>query len=199
MAAAARRQRTGSLAVLPAAAVACLLAGCQAGGSTTAATPATPPSGVVVAPTAAPLTVTVAPASVAPGVVLPGTAAGSSLPALSPPPSVAPCPRYPRPEQIPLHVAPGPGSAQVSWISDGDASVRSYRVTALSQRLVGGTQPAAPSVTTPRGTGCGSRSVRFSGLSRGAGYVFWLEEGIPDPNGALRYWMVGQSTGVLVP
>jgi hypothetical protein len=198
MASAGWRERAGRLAVLPAAAVACLLAGCQGGGPTTTAAPAGPPSGVVVAPTAAPIKVTVAPASVAPGAMLPPVPT-PSLPALPPPPSVAPCPRYPRPKQIPLHVAPGSGSAQVSWVSDGDVSVRSYRVTALSQQLVGGTQPAAPTLTTPRGTGCGSRSVSFSGLSHRAGYVFWLEEGIPDPNGALRYWMVGQSTGVHVP
>jgi hypothetical protein len=87
----------------------------------------------------------------------------------------------------------------VGWLSDGDATVRSYRLSAISQRLVAGTQPAAPSITTAPGVGCGPRSVSFSGLSRGTAYVFWLEEGTPDPAGGLRFWMVGQSSAVLVP
>jgi hypothetical protein len=53
-------------------------------------------------------------------------------------------------------------------------------------------------VTIPRGATCGPRSVSFAGLTHGSGYVFWLEEGIPDPAGGLRFWQVGQSTGVLV-
>lgn len=191
--------RARRLIVLPAAAVACLLSGCSAGGPTTAAAPVGPPSGVVVAPTAAPINVTVAPASVAPGALLPVTPATPSLPALPSPHYVPPCPNYPRPEQIPLHVSPGSGSAQVSWVSDGNTSVRSYRVSAISQRLVAGTQPAAPTTTTSPGVGCGPRNVSFSGLRHGTGYVFWLEEGIPDPDGSVRYWLVGQSTGVLVP
>lgn len=189
--------RPGRLTLLPIAAVACLLAGCQAGGPTTTAVSAGPPSGLAVSPTAPPITVTVAPASVVPGAIFPS--ATPSLPALPSPSYVPPCPRYPQPKDIPLQVTPGSGSAQVSWVSDGDASVQSYRVSAISQRLVGGTQPAAPTTTTPPGVGCGPRSVTFSGLGHGAGYVFWLEEGIPDAAGGLRYWMVGQSTGVLVP
>jgi hypothetical protein len=77
--------------------------------------------------------------------------------------------------------------------------VQSYRVSAISQRLVAGNQPAAPSITTAGGVGCGPVTVSFSGLRHGTGYVFWLEEGIPDPTGGLRYWMVGQSPGALVP
>lgn len=195
MASATWRQRAGRLAVLPAVAVACLLAGCSAAGATPAAAPIGPPSGVVVAPTAAPIKVTVAPASVAPGAVL----RSAATPSLPPARYVPPCPRYPQPKQIPLQVSPGSGSARVSWVSDGDASVRTYRVTAVSQHLVAGAQPAAPTTTTPLGIGCGPRSVSFSGLRHGTGYVFWLEEGIADPDGSLRYWMAGQSTGVLVP
>ena len=199
MASAAWRTRPGRLTVLPAVAVAGLLAGCSAGGPTTTAAPVGPPSGLVVAPTAAPVKVTVAPASVAPGALLPVTGATPSLPALPPAHYVPPCPNYPRPEQIPLHASPGSGSAQVSWVSDGNTSVRSYRVSAISQRLVAGSQPAAPTITAPPGVGCGPHSVRFSGLRHGTGYVFWLEEGIPDPTGGLRYWQVGESIGVLVP
>jgi hypothetical protein len=202
MASATWRQAARRLALLPAVAVACLLAGCQAGGSPVAVASASPPSGVVVPPAAPPISVTVAPASVAPGAVhvgtrMPAVATALSLP--SPARYVAPCPSYPLPKQIPVHVSPGSGSALVSWVSDGDGTVRSYRVSAISQRLVAGAQPAAPSITTARGVGCGPRGVSFSGLRHGTAYVFWVEEGSPDPAGGLRFWMVGQSTGVLVP
>jgi hypothetical protein len=88
----------------------------------------------------------------------------------------------------------------VQWRSDGDGTVQSYRVSAISQRLVAGTQPAPPTATVARGAGCSALSSSFRGLRHGTAYVFWLEEGVPDrPAGALRYWLVGQSTGVLVP
>lgn len=203
MTSAAWPQRARRLIWLPAAAVVCLLAGCQTGATTVVAAPAGPPSGVVLPPAAAPIPVTVAPATVAPGALrvapFPAGLPSTSLPPLTPAPYVAPCPNYPPPTLIPVHVSPGPGSAQVSWVSDGDPTVRSYRVSAVSQRLVGGTQPAAPTTTTARGTGCSPHSARFAGLRRGTPYVFWLEEAIPDPAGGLRYWMVGQSAGVLVP
>jgi hypothetical protein len=95
-------------------------------------------------------------------------------------------------------VSPGSGSAVVRWTGDGDSTVHSYRVSAISQRLVAGTQPPPPTATTARGVGCGPRSVSFGGLRHGSGYVFRLEEAIPDPAGGLRYWQVGQSSGVLV-
>lgn len=203
MASATWTERARRLAVLPAVAIACLLAGCQAGATPVLAAPVGPPSGVVLPPAAPPIPVTVAPATVAPGALrvapFPAGLPATSLPPLKPAPSVAPCPNHPGPTQIPVHVALGAGSARVSWVSDGDPTVRSYRVTAMSQRLVGGTQPAAPTTTTARGTGCSPRSVSFSGLRRATPYVFWLEEAIPEPTGGLRYWMVGQSAGVLVP
>jgi hypothetical protein len=77
--------------------------------------------------------------------------------------------------------------------------VRSYRVSAISQQLYAGTQPAPPTVTVARGVGCGPLSVTLTGLTHGTDYVFWLEEGDPDPTGGLRYWLVGQSPGVLIP
>lgn len=202
MASATWAQRARRLALLPALVVACPLAGCQAGGATMGVAAASPPSGVVVSPGAPPIPVTVAPASVAPGAIqvgppIPAVVTAAPLP--KPGPYVAPCQSYRPPDQIPVHVSPGSGSARVGWLSDGDGTVRSYRVSAISQRLVAGTQPAGPSVTTARGVGCGPRSVTFSGLRHGTAYVFWLEEGTPDPAGGLRYWMVGQSAGVLVP
>jgi hypothetical protein len=202
MAFALRPQRALHLALPPAIAIACLLAGCQARVPAVGAAPGGPSSTVTVPPASRPITVTVAPASVAPG----ATHIGASIPAFVSAPSLPapvryaiPCPSYPPPKQIPVHVVPGYGSALISWINDGDGAVQTYRVTAVSQRLVAGSQPAPPSVTTARGNGCGARSVNVRGLRHGTAYVFWLEEGSPDPAGGLRYEMVGQSTGVLVP
>jgi hypothetical protein len=188
------------LAWLPAVAVLSVLAGCQSGGSTMGVVPASAPPGAIVPPAGSPISVTVAPAVVAPG----ATQTSMPVPSLvavapRPAPYVAPCGRYPSPKQIPLQVSPGSGSAVVGWLSDGDSTVRSYRVSAISQQLVAGNQPAPPTVTTARGVSCGPLRISFTGLQHGAGYVFWLEEGDPDPAGGLRYWQVGQTAGVLVP
>jgi hypothetical protein len=111
---------------------------------------------------------------------------------------VAPCLSLPSPKRVALQVSPGSGSAVVGWTGDGDGAVRSYRVSAISQRLVAGTQPAPPTATVAPGVGCRPLSASFSGLRHGAAYVFWLEEGIPDRAGGLRFWQVGRSAGVVV-
>jgi hypothetical protein len=189
------------LGLVPAVAVVCLLAGCQSGSTTAGAAPVSQASGTVVPPAAAPIPVTVAPATVAPGAIRTGpptAPAVLALPMPSPAPYVAPCLPIPSPKHMALQVSPGSGSAVVGWVSDGDGSVRSYRVSAISQRLVAGTQAAPPTATVAHGVGCGPRSISFSGLRHGAAYVFWLEEGIPDRAGGLRFWQVGRSAGVVV-
>ena len=201
MARTARARGVRRLGLVPAVAVACLLAGCQSASSPAATVAAGPPSGTVLPPAGAPIPVTVAPATVAPGATRTGLptapVVAPSMP--SAPPYVAPCPAIPSPKRIAVHVSPASGSAVVQWLSDGDGSVQSYRVSALSQRLVAGTQPAPPTATVARGVGCSSRSVTFRGLRHGTAYVFWLEEASPDhPAGGLRYWLVGQSAGVRV-
>jgi hypothetical protein len=206
MGSASTDQRARRVALLPVAALVGLLAGCHSSTSTVGAPPAGPPPGTVVPPAAVSVAVTVAPASVAPGatrigVPVPSIGAAPTAPALPPPNRVRyvpPCPWSPSPTQIALQVSPGSGSAVVRWTGDGDGTVRSYRVSAISQRLVAGTQPPPPTATTARGVGCGPHSVSFGGLRHGSGYVFRLEEAIPDPAGGLRYWQVGQSSGVLV-
>jgi hypothetical protein len=203
MASESKPHRARCSALLPALAVVGILAGCGSGG-TSAVALASPASGVIVPPAAAPVVVTVAPASVAPGatgtaVTMPAVVTAPTLPTPGPAPNVAPCPESSSPKQVAVRVSPAPGSAVVAWLGDGDRTVRSYRVSAISQRLVAGTQPAAPSVTTASGVGCGPRSVILRGLRHRTPYVFWLEEGSPDPAGGLRYWLVGRTIGVLVP
>lgn len=192
--------------VVPAVLVACLAAGCHAGGSTAAVSSATGGPVVSTGAASAPIAVTVAPALVAPGAVHSGTPM-LTVPAV-PAPSVpktpsratVACPTYLMPKQIPLQVSTTSGTATVSWGSDGDTTVTSYRVAAVSQRLVSGSQPAPTTATAASGAGCPPLSLTLRGLSHGVPYVFWLEEGSVAPaNGALRYTLVGQSAAVIVP
>lgn len=65
-------------------------------------------------------------------------------------------------------------SAVVSWYNDGGYNLRQFRVTAISQDLVGGKQRAVGWVTvTP--TQCGPMSATITGLDRGTGYVFSVD------------------------
>lgn len=191
--------------IVPAALCACLATGCQAGTSAPAvAGPTGAPMAAAAAPAASPIAVTVAPAQVAPGAVHSGMPLPTAITVPSTPPKpatyVAVCAPYLSPKQIPLAVSPGSGSATVTWRSDGDTTVAGYRVSAVSQRLVAGSQQAPVTATSARGGGCTSPSVTLSGLGHQVSYVFWLEEAHTDPvTKTLRYTMVGQSAAVLVP
>ena len=194
-------------ALAVAGALGCLLSGCQLGGPTTAAVispsmlPASTPAAVQ-----SPVAVAVAPAAVAPGATRTGAVVPSIVAPLAALPSLphttytAPCRPHAWPKQIQLQVSPGSAAATVTWTSDGDARVSSYRVSAVSQHLVAGTQPAYPTATIARGAGCRAVSVSLSGLRHGTPYVFWLEEASVDPSThVLVYTLVGQSGGVVVP
>nr|WP_239522754.1 fibronectin type III domain-containing protein [Geodermatophilus sabuli] len=153
-----------------------------------------PPAPVVPAPATAGLTVSVprpGPIDVVPPYVPRGAA-----PELEPRPDT-PCSGYSRPRQIWPGVVPGPGTATVSWQADASADVRGYRVQAVSQRLVGGTQPAPPVQLAPQPAGCEPVTVTFAGLEPGSAYVFWLEEEIEDAY-SLRWVQAGRSTPVVI-
>ena len=59
---------------------------------------------------------------------------------------------------------------------DGSTQVIGYRVSAVSQQLVSGTQPAPLQQVVGQQAGCPQLSVRMTGLTSGVPYVFWLEE-----------------------
>jgi hypothetical protein len=201
-----RRHLSRWPALVVAGAAGCLLSGCQLGAATSAAvvSPSMLPASTLAA-VQSPIAVGVAPAAVAPGAVH----TAGAVPSIAAPPAVlpsparttytVPCRPYSSPKQIALQVSPG-SAATITWTSDGDASVSSYRVSAVSQRLVAGTQPSYPTATIARGAGCRSVSVTLSGLRHGTPYVFWLEEASVDPSThVLVYTLVGESGGVLVP
>lgn len=118
-------------------------------------------------------------------------------PHLSPPP--ASCGGNGSPRRILPGVTPGTGQATVSWRADDSSDVTGYRVQAVSQRLVGGTQPAPVTQTAGQPAGCVPVTVTVTGLTSGVPYVFWLEEAQYDATtGLTRYVQVGASDAVVI-
>jgi len=72
---------------------------------------------------------------------------------------------------IPLIVTPGPGSLKVQWPSWYGPD---YRVAAVNQKLVTGTQPPPTWVNVTAGTGC-TVTATLTGLTPGNPYVVWLD------------------------
>jgi hypothetical protein len=95
----------------------------------------------------------------------------------------------------PLAVVPGTGSAAVSWQNLADPSITSYRVAAVSQDLMLGTQPPPTWVTITAGPTCAQATVTVSGLRNGGRYVFWLDAVVTRSG---REYQVGESTGITV-
>ena len=136
------------------------------------------------------------PVTVAGSIVPPYVPIGVS-PKLTPPP--AKCGGYATPRQVTPTVVPGKASATVSFPADASTAVRSYRVQAISQRLVGGGQPARVVGTAPQTSGCGQVSVTLSGLRSGTPYVFSLDEETADPHYPVtRFVQVGSSQPVVM-
>jgi hypothetical protein len=96
-------------------------------------------------------------------------------------------------------VVSGAGTATLDWMSDNRPEVLGYRVQAVSQRLVGGQQPAPVMQTVGQPTGCVPVSVTITGLTSGAPYVFWLEEQVTSAStGVTRLVQVGTTEAVVI-
>jgi len=72
---------------------------------------------------------------------------------------------------IPMVVTPGVGSLKVQWPSWYGPN---YRVAAVNQRLVTGTQPPPTWVNVTAGPGC-TVTATLTGLISGNPYVVWLD------------------------
>ena len=70
-----------------------------------------------------------------------------------------------------MTVVPGAGSLTVTWPRQYDSN---YRLTAVPQPLVSGTQPAHTWQNVAAGTGC-TVTATISGLKSGKPYVVWLD------------------------
>lgn len=135
---------------------------------------------------------------VVPGAIVPPYVPYGVPARTSPPP--ARCGGYSTPRRVTPSVAAGIGSATVSFPADLSTAVRSYRVEAVSQALVGGQQPPHVVGTAAQVSTCsGQLSVVLTGLTSGAPYVFWLEEETADPHYPVtRFVQVGSSQPVVI-
>ncbi|WP_156036390.1 hypothetical protein [Blastococcus sp. URHD0036] len=130
---------------------------------------------------------------------VPPTVPRGVIPTYTPP--EATCGGYSAPRRIVPAIAPGVGSATLSWMADSDNDVvTGYRVQAVSQQLVAGPQPAPPQQLVGQRDDCGEVGTTMTGLTSGAYYVFWLEEQVWDEDTQLQEFVqVGSSSPVLIP
>jgi len=75
------------------------------------------------------------------------------------------------PVLIPIEVVPGAGKLTVTWPRQYGSY---YRITAVKQPLVGGSQPNYKWQTVAASTGC-TVTATISGLKKGVPYVVWLD------------------------
>jgi hypothetical protein len=114
-------------------------------------------------------------------------------------PPTASCGGYSNPRRIVPGVTAAAGTATVRWMADGHTDVQGYRISAVSQALGTGRQPAPAQQSVARPAGCVPLTVTMTGLTRGVAYVFWMEEQTLDPRtGAVRFVQVGTSDAVLI-
>jgi hypothetical protein len=72
-------------------------------------------------------------------------------------------------------VVAGTTSATVTWYNPGGADLVEYRLTAISQNLVAGTQRNIGWTVVKPGSGCGLMSAPVTGLDRKTNYVFSVD------------------------
>jgi hypothetical protein len=75
------------------------------------------------------------------------------------------------PPLIPLEVVPGAGRLTVTWPRQYDSD---YRITAVKQPLISGSQPDYTWQNVAAGTGC-TVTATISGLQKGVPYIVWLD------------------------
>jgi Fibronectin type III domain len=83
-----------------------------------------------------------------------------------------------------LTVVPGRTSAVVSWPASGNGALLNYRLTAIPQRIVAGSQPPLRWQTVPAGRACGTVTATVPGLASGAPYIFSVDAVTSTYNGS---------------
>jgi hypothetical protein len=170
-----RRATAMLLAAVPLLTGGCGLTGASSGAGAEAAADRPSDSWVVVArgtatPSASALagvSPTASPLPTLPAVPTPATPTASSP---------ATCDANPRTSPLAgLTVQPGAGTAVVTWYHGGDPAMVEYRLTALPQRIVQGSQPDLAWQSIAAGTGCRTVTATVTGLDRAAPYVFSLD------------------------
>lgn len=75
------------------------------------------------------------------------------------------------PVLIPMEVTPGAGRLTVTWPRQYGSN---YRITAVKQPLISGSQPPYKWQEVPAATGC-TVTATITGLSSGVPYIVWLD------------------------
>jgi len=162
-----------------------LLSGCgavglsspgSAGGGSAVATPSSGPGWLTVQQGSATPSATPSRGSAAPTPV----ASGGFLPLGSPAPTraayLACLPNTFNFSKVALaYVTPAATSAVVSWYNVGGYNLVQFRLTAISQDLVGGKQRDVGFTTVLPGAPCGQMSATVTGLDRKTGYTFSVD------------------------
>jgi hypothetical protein len=73
------------------------------------------------------------------------------------------------------YATPSTTSAVVSWYNVGGYNLKEFRLTAISQDLVGGKQRDVGFVVATPGAPCGQMSATITGLDRKTGYMFSVD------------------------
>ena len=172
-----RRNRFAAVLLLP-----FVLSGCGSLGTLTGSGGASPSASP--APSASPWIVVAAGSSApAPSPSYPTatpTTFGGFLPLASVQPTPAPsatCPpgTYDFSRINALAVTPGTTTATVSFYNIGGYNLLEFRLTAVSQHLLGGRQHNVGWVTIHPSAGCGTVTATITGLTRKTGYIFSID------------------------
>jgi hypothetical protein len=73
------------------------------------------------------------------------------------------------------YATPSTTSAMVSWYNVGGYNLKQFRITAISQDLVGGRQRDVGFLVAVPGAPCGQMSATITGLDRKTGYMFSVD------------------------
>ena len=96
-------------------------------------------------------------------------------------------------------VTVGVGSAVVTWTASDQTEVSAYRISAVSQRLVQGSQADPVEQELTHASDCTQLSLTMTGLTSGTPYVFWLEQYTKsDVKDVSRWVQVGTSDAVVI-
>jgi hypothetical protein len=99
-----------------------------------------------------------------------------------------------------LTVTAARGTGTVTWPNAGDPQMVSYRLAAVPQKLLAGTQAPIAWQTIVPGQGCVMMTATVTGLNSNEYYIFWLDAvTVPPTNYYTEDVMVARSIPVLIP
>jgi hypothetical protein len=172
-----RRRNWAVLALVPALLSGCGVLGLSSPGSSGSAGPAMTPAGpnwIVVAQGSA--TPSPIPTPGTPSPAITGGYLPQRVPAVSGTPILKCSPNTFNFSKIAIaYASPSTTSAVVSWYNVGGYNLKQFRLTGISQDLVGGKQRDVGFVVVTPSAPCGQMSATITGLDRKTGYMFSVD------------------------